>query len=66
MGFLDSAKDLAGKAQDLAAEHSDQVQAGIDKAEDLADKATGGKYTSQIDGAGAKAGDYVEGLDDKA
>lgn len=65
MGFLDDAKNLADKAQDLAGDHADKVKDGIDKAEDLADKQTGGKYTSGIDGAGAKAADYVDGLDDK-
>lgn len=63
MRFLDNAKDLVGKAQDLAAEHSEQIKDGIDKVEHLADKATGGKFTSAIDGAGAKAADYVDGLD---
>jgi hypothetical protein len=58
MGFLDKAKDLAGK-------HADQVKAGIDKAEDAVDKATKGKYSSQIDSAGDKAADYVETLDEK-
>jgi uncharacterized protein YjbJ (UPF0337 family) len=63
MGFLDKAKNLAGKAQDLAAEHSDQVKAGLDKAEDLADKATKGKYSEQIEKAGDKAAGFVDGLD---
>ena len=58
MSFLDKAKDLAGK-------HTEQVKAGIDKAEDLADKATKGKFSGQIDSAGDKAADYVETLDDK-
>jgi hypothetical protein len=58
MGLLDKAKNLAGK-------HSDQVKAGIDKAEDLVDKKTKGKYSGQIDSAGDKAADYVEKLDDK-
>ena len=65
MGFLDDAKKLAEKAQDLAGEHRDQVKQGLDKVEDLADKATGGKYTDQIDAAGAKAAGFVDGLDDK-
>ena len=58
MSFLDKAKSLAGK-------HSEQVKAGIDKAEDVADKATKGKYTEQIDSAGDKAASYLETLDDK-
>ena len=51
MSFLDKAKDLAGK-------HTGQIKAGIDKA-------TKGKYSTQIDSAGDKAADYVETLDDK-
>jgi len=58
MGFLDKAKELAG-------EHSEQVKAGIEKAEDAVDSATKGKYSSEIDSAGDKAADYVETLDDK-
>ena len=65
MGLFDNAKDLLGKAEELAAEHADVVKEGLDKAEDLADQATGGKYTEQIDSAGDKAADYVEGLDNK-
>jgi hypothetical protein len=63
MGFLDKAKDLAAKAEELAGEHADQVKQGIDKAADLADKATGGKYSDQIDKAGNQATDYVKDLD---
>ena len=58
MSFLDKAKDLAGK-------HTEQVKAGIDKAEDAVDKVTKGKYSEQIDSAGDKAADYVDKLDDK-
>ena len=65
MGFLDDAKKLAEQAQDLAAEHSDQVKQALDKVEDVADKQTGGKYTDQINSAGDKAAGYVDGLDDK-
>lgn len=39
MGIFDKAKELADKAQELAAEHADQVESGVDKAADLvADK----------------------------
>ena len=63
MGFLDNAKDLVGKAEELAGEHADQVKDGINKAENLADNATGGKFTGAIDGAGQKAADFVDGID---
>ncbi|CAA0114698.1 Antitoxin [Mycolicibacterium vanbaalenii] len=42
MGFLDKAKDLLGK-------NADKVDTVIDKAGDLVDKKTQGKYASQVD-----------------
>jgi hypothetical protein len=65
MGLFDHAKDLLGKAEELAGEHADQVKAGLDKAEDAVNKATGGKYSGAIGSAGDKAAAYVEGLHDK-
>ncbi len=44
MSFLD-------KAKDLAAEHADKVEAAVDKAADLVDDKTGGKFTGQVDQA---------------
>lgn len=41
-GFLDKAKDMADQ-------HDDKVDEGLDKAGDFADQKTGGKYDSQID-----------------
>lgn len=49
MGFLDDAKNLAS-------EHADTVNSAIDKAEELANEKTGGKYDEQI----AKAADAVQ------
>ena len=63
MGFLDDAKKLAEQAQDLAAEHSDEVKQGLDKVEDLADQATGGRFSDQIDSVGDSAAGFVDGLD---
>lgn len=57
MGFLDRFK---GKATDLAAEHSGQIDAGIDKAADLASKATKGKFDEKIEAAADKAKDGVD------
>ncbi len=42
MGFLDKAKDLLAK-------NSDKVDTAIDKAGDLVDKKTQGKYASTVD-----------------
>ncbi|MFI9406327.1 antitoxin [Nocardia sp. NPDC052316] len=44
-------KNLANKAVDLAQQHADKVETVIDKAGDLVDKQTGGKYAGQVDSA---------------
>ena len=49
MGFLDDAKKLVD-------EHDEQIDAGIEKAGDLGDKQTGGKYADQVD----KAQDFAQ------
>ena len=41
-GFMDKAKDMADQ-------HDDKVDQGLDKAGDMADQKTGGKYDNQID-----------------
>ncbi|KAA3640588.1 MAG: antitoxin [Armatimonadetes bacterium] len=64
MGFMDSVKGMVSKGKDLAGDHADKVQDGIDKAADVADDKTGGKYSDQIDSGAEKAKDFVEGLDD--
>jgi len=66
MGFLDKFKkhgdDLKGKAADLASTHNDKIDSGIDKAADLANKATGGKFDEHIDSAADKAKDAADKL----
>jgi hypothetical protein len=37
------------KAKDAVSEHSEQIDAGIDKAGDLVDDKTQGKYVEQLD-----------------
>ena len=70
MGFLDKwkkkAPELKEQAADLAASQNDKIDAGIDKAADLADKATGGKYDDQIDSAADKAKDAADKLADES
>ena len=44
MGFMD-------KAKDLASQHDEQVDQGIEKAGDQVDQRTGDKYSSQVDKA---------------
>ncbi|MBK6886209.1 MAG: antitoxin [Tetrasphaera sp.] len=60
MGMFD---EIKGKAEELLHGHSDKVEElsdqGIQKATDAADGATGGKFSDQIDTAGAKADDLI-------
>ena len=51
-GLIEKMKKLAGK-------HPDQVNKGMDKAEQAADQKTGGKYDSQIQQAGDRAEGYL-------
>jgi hypothetical protein len=64
-----SIKDLVGKGlgkgKELAEEHADSIKAGIDKVEELADKATKGKFSDKIVAAGDQLEKLVPGGDDK-
>ena len=63
MGFLDKITRKGGlkdKAVELAKEHDDKVDLGIERAADAADRATKGKYTDKIDQAAKKAKDAYE------
>lgn len=57
MGFLDDAKD---KLTEAASEG--KLDGAVDKAADLVDGQTGGKYSEQIDGAAEKAKDALGNL----
>ncbi|HSA49765.1 MAG TPA: antitoxin [Yinghuangia sp.] len=52
MGLLDSIKEKL-------APHHDKVEKGVDKAADMVDKKTGGKYGDQIDKGAEKAKDTL-------
>lgn len=58
---------FADKAKNLADQHPDQVQQGIDRGGDAVDDRTGNKYESQVDKGQDKAGDFLgtEGQDQK-
>jgi hypothetical protein len=45
MGFLDK---LLRRCKDVASEHGDEVSSGVDKATDVADDKSGGKYSEQL------------------
>ncbi len=66
MGLLDSIKKVTAtasdKAEDLAREHGDKIDKGIDKVAKVVDSKTGGKHRSKIEGAAGKAKGVVENL----
>jgi hypothetical protein len=41
--------DFMDKAKDVAGEHDDQIDKGLERAGDEADERTGGKYGEKID-----------------
>jgi hypothetical protein len=70
MGFLDKAKQALGEAKDKASElaekHGGKVEQAIDKAGDLVDARTKGKYADKIDKVQAQAKSAVNKLGDQA
>lgn len=61
---MPSFDELKNKAEELVSEHADTIDTAIDKAAELADKATDGKYADKIDGAAdalKSAADKVDG-----
>jgi hypothetical protein len=59
---FDNLKNLKDKAEELAEAHPDKVSEGLQKAGDLVDDKTDGKYSDKIDTGVEKAQDYVEQL----
>ena len=55
--------DMVNKAKDLAADHPDQVDQGIDKIGDTVDERTGGGHASQVDKAQDAVRDRLGGAD---
>ncbi|MGW4121532.1 antitoxin [Nocardia sp. NPDC004711] len=49
MGVFDQLKDAAGKAAELAGQHADKLEPLIDKAGDLVDQQTDGKFVGAVD-----------------
>ncbi|MGW4287294.1 antitoxin [Streptomyces sp. NPDC004673] len=66
MGLFDNLKAAIGPAKDkvtdLARQHGDKVQDGIDKAAHVVDERTKGKYTDKIHAGTDKAKEAVDRL----
>jgi hypothetical protein len=69
MSFMDTLKGKLGmskdKAGDLAREHGDKIDSGIEKAGRAADSKTGGKYSDRIDTGVDKAKGAVDDYGDQ-
>jgi antitoxin protein of toxin-antitoxin system len=59
MGIFDEAKE---KAEGLLSQHGDKAEAGLDKAGEIVDEKTGGKYSDQIDTGVDKATEAMQRL----
>ncbi len=59
VGIFDKFKK---RTADVAEEHDDKIEAGIDKSAEVADDKTDGKYTDEVESGSEKAKDLVEGL----
>jgi hypothetical protein len=56
--------DWFKKAKDTAADNKDGVKDGIEKAGDMVDDKTGGKYAEHVDKGQDAATEFVEKLDE--
>ncbi|MFV2118818.1 antitoxin [Streptomyces sp. Act-28] len=66
MGFLDTLKTkiapARGKVSDLAQQHGDKIDQGIEKAARMVDQRTRGKYSDRIESGTVKARHAVDRL----
>ncbi|MEU9858130.1 antitoxin [Streptomyces sp. NPDC047974] len=69
MGFLDSLKaklgPAKGKVSDLAQQHGDKIDQGLDKAAKMVDEKTKGKYSDKIQSGTGKAKDAIDRMGHK-
>ena len=65
MGFLDKLLGRSDQIKEKAAEHSDTIGQGVDKAGEAANKATGGRFEEQVGKVTDKAKDGVDQLGDQ-
>lgn len=56
--------DFVDKAKDMAVDNKDTVKDGIEKAADVVDDKTGGKFSDQVDQGADAAKDAVDNLAD--
>jgi hypothetical protein len=66
MALTDRLKGLRSKAEDAVVERKDQIHDAVQKAGEVADQRTGGKYHEKIEKAGSKALGLVDSLEGEA
>ncbi|TNY35016.1 antitoxin [Thermomonospora catenispora] len=52
---------IISKVKQMLGQHPDQAKKGVEKAGDVIDRRTGGKYAQHVDKGQQKAGEYIEG-----
>ena len=62
MAFSDKLKDLRSKAEGAVVDRKDQINSAVQKAGEVADQRTGGRYSEQIQAAGGRASGLIDGL----
>ncbi len=65
MGIMDKRDEFLDKGKQMASEHGDKVDQGIDKAAEFADEKTGGKYSDKIDQGADRAKDATSSWGDR-
>ncbi|GHB01058.1 antitoxin [Streptomyces termitum] len=69
MGLMDSLKAKLGPAKDkvadLAQQHGDKIDQGLDKAAKVVDEKTKGKYSGQIQSGTGKAKEAIDRIGNK-
>ena len=56
--------DFIDKAKAMMSGNKDKMKDGVEKAADMVDEKTGGKFSDQVDKGEEAAKDFVEGLDE--
>ncbi len=64
MGLFDKLKKNADKAKDLAEKNAGKIADGVDKATDMVDKKTKGKFTDKLDKVDKAAKDFADKSND--
>ncbi len=60
MGLKDKFDKAKDKGQEMAREHGDKIDKGIDRGKDFMDEKTGGKYSEQMEKGADKAREGVK------